>query len=262
MKVKFRKTAFYIVFVVVVIKLFSNIDDVKLRWLLIENASSTKTLTDKLLPNQELLDEYSFLYNWKRPGGPPRVGLQVGHLDNHALPDELSSLIGRTGTSGGGKAEWEVNLTISEKTAEILRQNNIVVDIIPATVPPKYFADAFVSIHADGSLDKSVSGYKVASPRRDYSGKSSMLAQYIDNSYREKTNLRQDPNITRNMISYYAFSWSRYEHAIHPMTTAAILETGFLTNPNDQKLLINKSEVAAQGLAEGIINYLSQEKII
>lgn len=32
------------------------------------------------------------LRTWERPDGPVRVGVQVGHLDNDAVPDELSGL--------------------------------------------------------------------------------------------------------------------------------------------------------------------------
>src|SRR5688572_29749836 len=106
--------------------------------------------------------------NWKRPDGPAKVTLQVGHWKNKELPDEFEKLR-RTGggTSGGGKAEWEVNLEIAELTAELLRPEGIIVEILPATVPASYWADVFISIHADGNENSTVSGYKIAAPRRD-----------------------------------------------------------------------------------------------
>ena len=46
------------------------------------------------------------------------------------------------------------------------------------------------------------------------------------------------------------------------MTTAVIIETGFLTNPSDQKLLIATPEIAAQGIAGGVFNYLIGEGLL
>ena len=204
----------------------------------------------------------NWYYNWTRPEGPPKVGLQVGHWKNEEFPEELAKLRGNTGATGGGKTEAEVNLAIANEVAKILRQKGVTVDILPATVPPAYWADAFVAIHADGSEDRTKSGYKIAAPWRDFTQKASKLVETIETTYKEATSLEIDPNITRNMRGYYAFSWWKYTHAIHPMTTAVIVETGFLTNRSDQKLLINHPEIPAQGIANGLIEYLSQEELI
>ena len=199
---------------------------------------------------------------WRRPEGPPRVGLQIGHLNSSAFPDELATLRANTGTSGGGKWEWEVNQDIANKVALELEAYGVVVDILPATVPPDYWADAFIAIHADGSLDKTVSGYKIAPPWRDWTGKADQLSDLIEKTYGETTGLVLDPNISRNMRGYYAFSWWRYEHSIHEMTPGVIVETGFLTNPSDQKLLINNSQLSAEGITKGIVAFLAQEGLL
>lgn len=194
---------------------------------------------------------------WQRPPGPLRVGLQVGHWKNSELPDELSNLRERGGgTRGGGKAEWEVNLAIAQATAKLLEPHGVVVDVIPATVPPAYVADLFIAIHADGSTEPSVSGFKVASPRRDRTGKGAELVALFEEVYGAATGLRLDPNVTRNMRGYYAFNYRRYAHAIHPMTPAIILETGFLTNPSDQRLLIKNPGKAAEAIADVVLEFL------
>jgi hypothetical protein len=119
--------------------------------------------------------------NWQRPTGPPVVALQVGHWKNSELPDEFERLReAGGGTSGGGKAEWEVGLAIAEQAAELLRAKGIAVEILPATVPPGFWADALISIHADGNVDPAVSGYKVAAPYRDRTGKAPQLATAIN----------------------------------------------------------------------------------
>lgn len=207
-------------------------------------------------------DEYVWLRDWKRPEGPASVGLQVGHWKNEELPDELERLRGSTGSAGGGKSEWEVNLSIAEATAEILENHGVDVEILPATIPPKFWADAFIAIHADGSTDPAKSGYKVASPRRDFSGKAASLVSSIESTYENQTGLIRDPNVTPNMRGYYAFAWWRYDHAVHPMSASAIVETGFLTNPSDRRLIVNNPQAAAQGLAEGILDFLESESLL
>lgn len=207
-------------------------------------------------------DPYAWIREWKRPEGPPRVGLQVGHWKNDEVPEELYRLEGNTGSSGGGKWEWEVNLAVAEEVRKILEEAGVEVDILPATVPPRYWADVFLAIHADGSPDRSKSGYKFAHPRRDYTGKANRLIDLLYKTYGEVTGLGVDTNVTRNMRGYYAFAWWRYEHAVHPMTTAAISETGFLTNTGDQKLLIGKPEIVAEGLSRGILEFLRGENLL
>jgi hypothetical protein len=204
----------------------------------------------------------SWLENWQRPEGPAKVALQVGHLRNDELPDELENLKTSGGSFGGGKEEWEVNLAIAKETAKILEQEGVEVDVLPATIPPSYWADVFLAIHADGSTDPSTSGFKIAAPWRDYTGKAASLVSLLENSYQEVTGLAKDPNVTRQMRGYYAFSWWRYEHAIRPMTTAVIIETGFLTSRSDQELLIATPEIPAQGIAQGILKYLEGRNLL
>jgi hypothetical protein len=59
------------------------------------------------------------------------------------------------------------------------------------------------------------------------------------------------------MTAYYAFNWPRYEHAIHPHTPAAIVETGFLTSAVDRAVIVDSPAVAARGIAAGISAFLA-----
>ncbi|OGM03190.1 hypothetical protein A2115_00630 [Candidatus Woesebacteria bacterium GWA1_41_8] len=199
---------------------------------------------------------YDWMADWQRPDGPPKVGLQVGHWKNDELPDELSRLKGNTGSNGGGKTEWEVNLAIAQEAAKLLHEQGVVVEILPSTIPTRFWADVFVAIHADGSTTPIASGFKAATPRRDFSGKADKLLTFIEDNYQAATNLGKDSNISRNMRGYYAFAWWRYEHAVHPMTASLILEAGFLTNARDRKLLVYNPEVPARGIVNGIMDYL------
>ncbi|RJR28973.1 hypothetical protein C4564_04065 [Candidatus Microgenomates bacterium] len=203
-----------------------------------------------------------FLKNWVRPNVPVKVALQAGHWKNQEVPEELKKLKGNTGSTNGEKWEWEVNLSIANMTAELLRKEGINVEVLPTVVPPEYWADVFLAIHADGSDDSRKSGYKFASPWRDFSGNSKILVDILDVKYATNTGLVFDDNVSRNMRGYYAFSWWKYEHAIHPMTTAAIAELGFLTNRSDAKLLIDSPEIPSQALADAIMEYLREKSLI
>jgi hypothetical protein len=210
----------------------------------------------------ENLDPLSLLANWQRPDGPARVGIQIGHKDNHLAPEEQKNLRQNSGASAGGITEVEVNESIARHLESLLIKEGVSVDILPTTIPPGYWADVFVAIHADGSLDTSVSGFKIGTPWRDFTGKGIKIKSLLEESYQNATDLAIDPNITRNMRGYYAFSWWRFQHAIHPMTAAVIVETGFLTNLQDRLFLTQTPEIPAQGIAQGLISYLNQEGLL
>ncbi|MFZ5424618.1 MAG: N-acetylmuramoyl-L-alanine amidase family protein [Patescibacteria group bacterium] len=204
-------------------------------------------------------DEY---YNWTRPNGPIKIGLQAGHWKTDEMPEEQTRIRKNGGgTSGQGVAEWKVVLKIAEETAKILEEQGYIVDILPATVPVDYWADAFISIHADGNVNPIVNGYKTAAYQRDRTGNAQKLSNYLQEEYGKITNLPVDPNITRNMTRYYAFNSRRYEHAIHPMTPGVLVETGFMTNYKEATMLINSPEVPAQGIANGIVKFIQSLNI-
>lgn len=238
-------------------------------WLYVEKKSNRPSFSEQEIvfdePDIEKESDESLLHprlrglgNWERPKGPWRVALQVGHWKASEAPEELENLRVNTGASHQGTAEWEVALAIAEDTKKKLEDSNanIIVEILPTTIPQNYWADVFVSIHADGNVNSSVSGYKVAAPWRDYTGKASGLVKLLESEYESATNLRSDPNITRTMRGYYAFNWRRYDHSIHPMTVAAIVETGFLTNAGDRRVIVNAPEKSADGISNGILKFL------
>ncbi len=148
----------------------------------------------------------SELATWERPEGPWRVGVQSGHWDNGSVPDELRGLIGNTGAQVGSVTERDVVRRIAELVQIELEAAGVEVDVLPTVVPPGYVADAFVSIHADGNRNTAVRGFKIAPPRRDYSGLSAALVASLYASYAAATNLPTDSVITNRMTAYYAFN--------------------------------------------------------
>lgn len=191
------------------------------------------------------------------PGTPPRVGLQIGHLRSNELPAELAHLRTSTGTYWQNIREVEVNEAIAIRVRDILVAAGVEVDLLPATVPPSYDADAFVAIHADGST-AGTRGWKVATPWRT-SAASRALMEAVASTYGVITSLPEDRyGISINMRGYYAFNYRRHTHAIARTTPAIIVETGFLTNAADRTIIVDRPDLAAQGIAEGILKYLNQ----
>jgi len=188
---------------------------------------------------------------WQAPEGPVRIALQAGHWRANEAPAELAGLRGN-GTRAHGQAEWEINLDIARRTGAMLEEMGYEVEILPAVVPPSYRAHLFISIHADGSADPKASGYRVAAPRRDATGRASRVAELLERTYGEATGLKLIPTVTRRMRSYYAFNFRRYEHALHPMTIGVILETGFLTSPTDRGVIVNDPDRAARGIVAAV----------
>ena len=187
----------------------------------------------------------------------PRVALQVGHWQHEKLPGELRG-VGRSagGTRSGGTVEWQVNLAIARRAQRLLQGQGLAVDLVPATVPPGYRAAAFVSIHADGNADSHVTGFKVAPSKRDRSGLARALNDSLARRYAERTGLSWNASITADMTSYYAFDARRFRHAINPATPAVVLETGFLTSASDRRVLVREPQLAAAGIATGLLDFL------
>lgn len=191
------------------------------------------------------------------PPGPRRVGLQAGHWQTELVPEELRRLEHATGASGGGVAEAKVNLDIANRVVALLRAHGYHVDVLPTTVPTNYLADVFLSLHADGSADPGMRGFKAAhgSRRGPYEGQ---LVQAVVEEYGRATGLPVDPIVSRNMRGYYAFSWSRFQSSVAPHTPAAILEMGFLSNAADRSLLLGRPDVVATGVANGVLRFLHE----
>jgi N-acetylmuramoyl-L-alanine amidase len=191
------------------------------------------------------------------PPGPRRIGIQAGHWLTHEAPAELSLLHSRTGTSAAGVAEWRLNLEVAERVASALRARGFAADVLPTTVPAGYLADAFVSLHADGSRDPNPRGYKAAHSTRRGPYETTLVKAIVE-EYGAVTGLPLDWRVTRGMTGYYAFNWRLFTATVAPHTPAAILEMGFLTSPADRAVLVGRPDVVSEGIVRGIIRFLDE----
>lgn len=188
--------------------------------------------------------------------GPPRIGLQVGHLDAAAMPAELAKLRTSTGATAGGLEEVDVNHAVVRALAARLRGDGFRVDVFDATVPPRYRADLVLAVHADASTDPVREGYKSAHFLPLRNGRDPLLKLAIDRAMLSGTPLGDDDrNVSLDMLEYYAFNARRFRHALARSTPALIVEVGYLTNPADRAYLERPQRVAAV-LADGVVNYL------
>lgn len=190
------------------------------------------------------------------PPGTKHVGIQAGHWKVEEAPYELRRL--SAGTYGGGKNEWEVNLDVAERTASILRDYGLEVDVLPVTLPERYRAHAFVALHADGDTSGALSGFKVARPIFSAAPETDdRLVSSLNDAYGATTGLaRDDDHISRRMTGYYSFNSRRYCLAVAPGVPSAIVEMGFLTNASDRGLLIGNPDLLARGIADGVLRFL------
>ena len=128
-----------------------------------------------------------------------------------------------------------MTLDIARSAGSMLEEMGYEVDILPAVVPPSYRAHLFISIHADGSGDPNASGYRVAAPSRDATGRAAQVVDLLQESYGEATGLRRLPTVTRRM---QFVSWSErmacnhglsltkpvHSHLLRPTCTALLME--------------------------------------
>lgn len=191
------------------------------------------------------------------PTGPRRVGIQAGHWKSNDAPDELRRLIPQTGAEWEGVTEVEINLDITQRVAVILNSKGIAVDILPTTIPVGYVADAFVSLHGDSDGLGTNSGFKMAHGSRRGPYEDALL-NAIKDAYGAATGLDYDVGrIGSNMRGYYGFSWSRFQHAVAAHTPAVILEMGYVSHDGDRALMLDKPDVLATAIADGIMTFLT-----
>jgi hypothetical protein len=195
-----------------------------------------------------------------RLAGPPLIAIQAGHYREAELPDELARLRGGTGASFGGVREVDVNRSVAISLARMVEAAGWKAILLPATVPPGLRADAFVAIHADWGDSASKRGWKLSPPWRA-SEASKLLSSAIAWSFRSDPSLVEDSGgVTIAMRGYYAFSYRRFAHAASPFTPGAILELGFITNPEERRSLAGNPRYWAGLVMRGLEAYLENNE--
>jgi hypothetical protein len=191
--------------------------------------------------------------------GPRWVTLQVGHLRNENLPDELRHLVSNTGAFAAGVSEVDLNEEVAQKSAQFLIERGYNVDMLDATVPVGYTTDLFLAIHADGNIYSSVRGFKAVAPWNSVPASDDFVG-FLYEEYGKATGLPTDPMTSVAMANYYAFNPWRYRHAVTPNVPSALLEMGFVTNPVDREILTLGQDSIAWGIANAVDRYFRSGK--
>jgi N-acetylmuramoyl-L-alanine amidase len=195
---------------------------------------------------------------WFKPlSGPLRVAIQAGHWKNDELPRELRHLIGVSGAEVQHVEEYVINKAVADALARRLERAGIEAEVLPATVPPDLRADLFLAIHCDWADRSKNHGWKVSPPDKP-SKASQRLSDALAASFAVESSIRRDvARISDNMYDYYAFNAAKYEHSIDPLTPAAIVELGFMSNPAEFKRLRREPDWWAGILERGLRSYLA-----
>lgn len=178
----------------------------------------------------------------------PRIGIVSGHWGNDpgaACPDGLT--------------EEKVNLRIATLVEQNLKNEGYEVDLLEEFDKDltQYQATALVSIHNDSCeyFNNEATGFKVAAAMASpYPEKAARLTACLTQRYQATTGMKYHHNtITNDMTGYHAFD------EINSVTTAAIIETGFLNL--DREILTEHTDVVAKGITLGILCYIRNETI-
>jgi N-acetylmuramoyl-L-alanine amidase len=187
-------------------------------------------------------------YPTPSPAPRPKIGIVAGHWGNDPgarCPDGLS--------------EVDVNLRIAELVRQNLMNEGFDVDLLQEFDKrlSQYQALALISIHNDSCnfINNEATGFKVVSAASNlHPEKAARLTACLVSRYLAATGLKfHYGSITEDMTGYHAFK------EINNITTAAIIETGFLNL--DRQILTEEPARVAQGVSNGILCFIRNESV-
>lgn len=207
-------------------------------------------------------------------GSGPVICIDAGHQgrgNNEKEPNGPGSSTmkakvtsGATGTSTG-VTEAQINLNVAIKLQKILSakgytvvmcresQNVNISNVERAQIANEHNAAAFIRIHCDSSESSSATGTSTLAPTTsnpycaNIASKSQSLSKSILDSSCALTGARSRGVITTDTMT--GLNWSK--------VPVSIIEMGFLSNPNEDKLLASDDyqNKLATGIANGIDNF-------
>jgi N-acetylmuramoyl-L-alanine amidase len=184
------------------------------------------------------------------------AGLRIGIISGHWGGDDPGTVC------LNGVTEQQVNLKIATIVQQQLNsKDQYQVDLLQEEDSRLigYQGVLLVSIHNDSCVisNEMTTGFKIApSSAGNYPDRSQRLADCLFDRYQKATLLPYHPgSITPDMTDYHAF------REINPDTSAAIIETSFLSNPVDYALLTEHPDIVATGIVNGILCYLNNETV-
>jgi len=202
------------------------------------------------------------------PGHQRRANLEREPIGPGAKETKEKVRGGATGVNSR-IPEYEVVLEISKSLESVLETYGIKVVMLREThdvnisnaeraeIANSFNADLFIRIHADGDLNPQRNGISTLYPASNkwtapIYEESLKAARIVQKSMIETTGRKDNGIVERNDIS--GFNWSK--------VPVILIETGFLTNPEDDRLLndTNYQNLLASGIGKGIVEYLKTSK--
>jgi N-acetylmuramoyl-L-alanine amidase len=191
---------------------------------------------------------------------PTQGGL--GPISPFKLP--IGIITGHSGNDVGaacddGLTELSINEDIAVRVKTLLERQGYVVVLLEEydSRLNGYKAMALVSLHTDSCqfIDDNATGFKVAASQAGASAQASQaLSACLTNRYAARTGLNNHPgSVTWDMTGYHSFS------EVAADTPAAIIEMGFLYL--DRSFLLQHADLAAQGIADGILCFTRSESL-
>lgn len=170
------------------------------------------------------------------------------------------------GTRGTNQTEEQLNLKVAKKLEQKLIElgadvhmtrkeaNSDMSNVERAELANNINADISVRIHADGNSNKDAHGISMLVPTNDFVNnkdlveKSESAGKLVLTEVIAKTGAHNRGISKRSDIT--AFNWSK--------VPVILLEMGFMTNPDEDKLLETEDyqDKIVQGLIDGLIKYL------
>lgn len=183
------------------------------------------------------------------PNDQNRIGIVAGHWgfdSGHVCPPELNNL-----------REVDVNLRIATYLRDILTQRGYTVDLLREFDPAltDYVALALIAIHADSCeyISGNATGFKISSVGVvAYPAEAKKMLDCMEDRFAHVTGAKFAGNlVSSDSEPFYDYSM------VDSYTTAAVIEPGFMNL--DYRFLTEKTELAARGIADGLICYIRNE---
>lgn len=202
------------------------------------------------------------------PGHQARANTEPEPIGPGSTQTKAKTAGGATGVVTG-KPEYAINLAISLKLRAYLQGKGVSVvmtrmtndvdlsNVQRAQIANRANADVAVRIHADSSTNQTMEGIRTLYPAMNawttpiysQSNLAATLVQQRAAAASHEKNLGTTP---RDDLT--GFNWSK--------VPAVLVETGFLSNPADDRLLNNSAsqQLIAKGIGEGVMEYLRRKK--
>lgn len=187
----------------------------------------------------------------------PNWARTIGIVSGHRGPG-LEASYDPGAVCEDGLRENDINFAVASQVVLALRQRGYSVLLLDEFDPrlTDFQGAALVSIHSNtcAEFDEVVSGFLVAkADAKPLGGPDDRLAECIAALYGAVTGLGRRFGTTVHMTDYHSF------REIHPLTPAAIIELGFMRADRDS--LVNRQDVLARGVVEGILCFLEPDNL-